>query len=421
MSDNRLLLILASLAVSMASPAPAQSVSAPQRAPNVCTSVAEPAEAARCDQAIATETDLMRKRDLRFSRAYANNEREHYEDALSDLNTILATSPDDISALHERAYTLNSIARYHEAEVDLDRLVQLQPGETTHYQERAFARFHQANFDGALADRTMVVSLEPNDAGALVGRAEAEMWLGRFEDARRDLQTASGAARQNDEHVRQDADRVQRQLALWTTTSGNDVGQTCNMARLQDGVPQGYLGDCTVAFLHARTNAQRAEALTNRAQAWDLVLQEREGPFLIDLEIAAALDPGNWMWHANLGGLLVSMNHSWAARLECDRSITLEPNNNWTAYACRGAANYNLGDFTSAFADSRRSYEIQPNVVALMTLGDLALNQHHDTNAARTYWMAAYHLGVHDDGLIARLRSVGVTDPVHAEPPQAHP
>ena len=413
--------LLTLLALSVATPVLAQSASA-QRAANECTSIEAPADAARCDRAIAAETDAQRVQELRYSRAYANNEREHYDEALNDLNAILAASPDDTHALHERAYTLNSIVRYREAEADLDRLVHLQADGATHYEERAFSRFYQANFEGVLADRSMVVSLSRNNARAFVARAEAEMWLGRFDDARRDLQAASALlAQQKDEDVSQYADRVQRELALWTTTSGNDAGRSCDMARLQNNVPQGYIGDCTVVFLHAATAAAKAEALTNRAQAWALVLQEREGPFLTDFQIAVALDPDNWMWHANLGGLLVSMNHSWAARLECDRSISLEGNDNWAAYACRGAANYNLGDFRAAFADSRRSVEIRPNIVALMTLGDLALNQLHDPNAARSYWMGAYHLGVHDDGLVARLRSVGVTDPEREEPSPTRP
>ena len=62
---------------------------------------------------------------------------------------------------------------------------------------------------------------------------------------------------------------------------------------------------------------------------------------------------------------------------------------------------------------------MQPNELALTVLGDLALNDLHDAKAAKEYWMGAYHLGDHDDGLMARLKSVGVDDP--AKEPQDPP
>ena len=63
-----------------------------------------------------------------------------------------------------------------------------------------------------------------------------------------------------------------------------------------------------------------------------------------------------------------------------------------------------------AFLDAKKSFEIKPNQGALTVLGDL-FKDRNDEAAAKLYWMGAYQLGSRDDGLLARLKSVGVEHP----------
>jgi hypothetical protein len=175
------------------------------------------------------------------------------------------------------------------------------------------------------------------------------------------------------------------------------------------------VGDCTRAFLLARSNKDKADALTIRAIAW-LVGQQDSSGRITDLQVAAALDPDNGDRHTNLGGAYVQEHHSWAGRKELDRAIALKPS--FMAYAERAAARYNLHDADGAFADAKASYDMRPNDLALTVLGDLAFD-HHDAKAAKAYWLGAYHLGARDDDLVARLKQVGVEDP--AREPQAAP
>ena len=129
---------------------------------------------------------------------------------------------------------------------------------------------------------------------------------------------------------------------------------------------------------------------------------------MTDKKIAVALEPGNLDWHSNLGFAFVDSHHSWAARREFDRALARKES--WTALAGRSAAKYNLGDKNGAFADAKRSFEIRPNEVALIVLGDLAFERDNRASA-KLYWMGAYHLGSRDDGTIERLISVGVDHP----------
>jgi hypothetical protein len=82
----------------------------------------------------------------------------------------------------------------------------------------------------------------------------------------------------------------------------------------------------------------------------------------------------------------------------------------WPALAQRAAAKHNLQDSEGAFADARRSFEIEPNEVALLVLGDLS-KERGDVASAKLYWMGAWRLGSRDDGIVERLKSVGVDHP----------
>ena len=79
-------------------------------------------------------------------------------------------------------------------------------------------------------------------------------------------------------------------------------------------------------------------------------------------------------------------------------------------FAGRASARYNLDRKEEAFADAKKSFEMHPNELALTVLGDLA-HDRKDDKSAKLYWMGAYHLGDRDDGLIQRLKSVGVDHP----------
>lgn len=124
--------------------------------------------------------------------------------------------------------------------------------------------------------------------------------------------------------------------------------------------------------------------------------------------MAVALEPGNADWHANLGGSYVMVRRSWAGRRALDRSLAIKES--WPALAQRAAARYNLRDPEDALADARRSFELYPNEVALIVLGDLSRDG-GDRASAKLYWMGAYHLGSRDDGTIARLKSIGIDRP----------
>jgi tetratricopeptide (TPR) repeat protein len=360
-----------------------------------------------CDAAIAAATEPRLKAELLFRRAYGHNETQDYFEAERALQEATRLDPDNVRAWHELSYTENSLGNYPPAEQAADRAIALQPDFAAHYQERAMARHFRGNFEGAYADRDRVARLAPEDPGHAIGRALEGLWLGRFDAAAADLDAAAAHPLQDND--RQALEHARALLRLWRTRSGaTDPGAACAWPRDNaDLLRPGFIGDCSAAFLAETRPAKRAEFLTYRSLAWLSAAQDRQAS-IADRAVAVALDPENPDMHANFAFASLDSHHSWAAAREFDRALAIRES--WAALAGRASAKYNLHDPQGAFADARRSFELHPNELALTVLGDL-LHDRGDDASAKLYWMGAYHLGDRDDGLIARLRAIGVQHP----------
>ncbi len=354
-----------------------------------------------CNQAIARETDPGAKSVLLFRRAFiedAPGDFSKYGAALDDLGLAIKLFPGNWPALRERAYIYVEYGRWSEALADLDAQIALFPKDAAGYRERAIPRFKLGDLQGAYDDRDADIRLGGEDSAGLLARARAAMWLGRFDDASRDI-AAAGAS--------EDATKLQHMLTLWTTTSGPDAAKKCVFDE-KLGDDKNLIGDCTRAFLDAKKPAEQSGALTTRAQAW-LVLQHDEGASILDREIAVGLDPTNAGALSNLGFTYMQSRHSTAAAAMFDRSIAIAPA--FYNYAGRAAARFNLADLDGAEADARKSNEFRRNDIALTILGDVAFARTKTYDKAKDFWIAAYDLGGRDDGLIGRLKDAGVPIP----------
>ncbi|MBV9931766.1 MAG: hypothetical protein JO013_12590 [Alphaproteobacteria bacterium] len=369
-----------------------------------------PSEATACDAAIAGEKDGRIVARLLVARAYRRNEVGEYDAALRDLDAAVAADPAYATGWHERSYTHSELRDFVRAVADSDEDVKLRPNDPNAYRERAFARHGLGDLKGAWEDRAKVVALEPQSPGARAARGKAALWLGRFDEARADTEAALALAEKAGSA--KDAAEARAQLEtikLWTTRSGAASPEAACRAAAKRGHfdEKGLIGDCTAAYLAAKSPRAKAELLTFRAFA-QIVVANDPGAAIPDEAMAVALDPDHPEWHANLGGSYVRVRHSWAGRRELDVAIRLK--DGWMARAERAVARYNLRDFEGSFEDAKKSFEERPNEVALTVLGDLA-HDRHDEKSAKLYWMGAWHLGDRDDGLRERLKALGVADP----------
>jgi tetratricopeptide (TPR) repeat protein len=367
-------------------------------------------DATACDASLAAARDPKLKSRLLLRRAYALNEKARYEAALADLDAAVAADPAYGMAWHERAYTHSELREFDKAAADADRDVAVRPDSADAYRERAFARHGLGDFKGDFDDRSKVVALSPGNPSALLARGRAALWIGRADDARADTAKALALAEKAGEAAVADASRSQQALiARWTARSpAASPAAACRAAAKANRLDApNLIGDCTAAFLAAATPHDRAELLALRALAW-LVAAQDQVSSVDDTAMTVALEPGNAQWHANLGGMYLMVHHSWAARRELDIAIRLH--DGWMARGQRAAARYNLQDYDGAFADAKRSVEMEPNEVALTVLGQLA-HDRGDDKSAKLFWMSAWHLGSHDADLLAKLKEIGVADP----------
>jgi tetratricopeptide (TPR) repeat protein len=364
-----------------------------------------------CDKAIEDEQDGKSKAVLLLRRAYARNDAGRFALALTDLDEAVRLDGENWAALHERGYTLNSLGRYRDAVAALDAAARISPDDAAIYQERAYAKFLAADFDGAIGDWTKKMSLSPATAGDHWARGRAHLWLGHYAEATAEFDAGLELARKaNDATATADLETMKKLADLWRKTSPGEAPEKgCALKEMADVDTAGRLaGDCTAAFFKRKTGKARAEALTVRSVALVVAMQDPKAG-TTDRQIAAALDPANADMQANLGYAYVEAGKPLAAVTAFDRAIAIKPSA--FAYAGRASARYALKDFGAAEADAKKSVDTQPNEIALMLLGDLALETRADETAAKAYWMAAYRLGSRDDRLIARLTRVGVADP----------
>jgi tetratricopeptide (TPR) repeat protein len=202
---------------------------------------------------------------------------------------------------------------------------------------------------------------------------------------------------------------------VWSQTSTKGAAACGDAEKAGDFKRTNLVGDCTRAFLEATKDEERADALTNRSMAW-LMSKADEDAATDDNVVAAGIFPSADNL-SNLGFGYIRAHHSTAAKWVFDKSIALKPS--FVNYSGRASARFNVGDIEGAFEDAKKSNDLQPNDVALTVLGDCFHAKYKSFDKAKVFWIAAYHLGDRDDGLIQRLKDAGVPIPPPDDPAPA--
>ena len=363
------------------------------------------ADAGHCAAAIAAARPGQRAR-LLYDRAFAHNDLGDRGAALVDLDRALAVDPANRAARRERAYSRDLIGDYAGARADLDRALTLGGEPVTLFKERAIALHGLGDVAGALADRARVVALIPHDAVALAERGAEYLWAGRFAEAEADFDHADKLAA--DEEARGRIAALRTRLADWRDGAAPDADAACRAAgKARHFGAEHLVATCSAAFLAAGAPADRAELLDIRARAWST--SGDADAARADWQMAAAIAPDDARWSADLGFAEVAAGQHGAAKRAFDRALAVAPDNA-AALAGRAAAYYSLHAMRAAFADAKGSMTLHVTAAAFIVLGDIALDR-HDTEAAKDYWMQAYHLGEHSEELMVRLEDAGIDEP----------
>ena len=363
-----------------------------------------------CEPELAAMPSDEDRADLLFRLAYAMNEDRAALGALEQLQRVVALAPENANYWHELGYTQGDLGMHDQALASLDRALAIDTQHANALNERGWVRQTLGDFAGANDDYDRLFTVGPDEPGARMAYARNLVWLGRLDEAETALDRLADNA-----NFRGEVDEQRRLIErIRNYRPEGDPATLCEItAGTADKERAEVLFDaCTRAFLDSDEAEKRADFLTVRATARQVIEQSLEAGY-DDLRVAAGIDPGHGRRFVNTGFSLLQRRHSWAARNEFKRALELGlPQDQMTAIALAGRAqaNYNLGEFNAAFADAKASFETEPTAPALMVLGDLAFDR-SDHDSARLYYMGAYHLGSRDDYLTGRLREVGVDDP----------
>ena len=70
-----------------------------------------------------------------------------------------------------------------------------------------------------------------------------------------------------------------------------------------------------------------------------------------------------------------------------------------------------MHDLDGAWADTKKSFEMEPNFLALWIAGNIVYARTKSTDEAKKYWIWAWHMGGRDDRLVDKLKKAGVPIP----------
>ncbi|MFC8193922.1 tetratricopeptide repeat protein [Streptomyces sp. NPDC057298] len=139
--------------------------------------------------------DLDRAVELEPATAWVRCERGailrivgRHASALADFDRAIELDPGYGRAYSGRGATLGNMGRYPEALSDLNRAVELLPLDGWPLSRRCWVQIKLGAHECALADANHALALAPGDVSTLMHRAEALHGLGRFSEARADLE-----------------------------------------------------------------------------------------------------------------------------------------------------------------------------------------------------------------------------------------
>lgn len=143
------------------------------------------------DQFLRDDTYPVVVADVRYLRAQSLSALGKNQQALADLDSVLAFDKTDEKALSRRAELVLRMGKVSDAINDYTRAIESNSTDWKKLKERADAYLHLGRNQEALADLTKIISLNNKDPGAYLLRAVAFQSIGDFQRAADDFSTVT--------------------------------------------------------------------------------------------------------------------------------------------------------------------------------------------------------------------------------------
>lgn len=256
---------------------------------------------ADADEAIRLQPDLA---GAYLMRSDAHKWKKEYELAIADAGEAIRLKPDDIWGYHRRGDAYDKSGDYDRAIADYSEAIRLKPDSAASYTARGWVYNHKGDQDRAIADHERAVRLDPKAATNIVAHAMSRADAGEYAEAIAEL----------NEEIRENP------KDFW-----NYMGRSYVYAKKKDYI--NAIADRT-QVIRLKPEADFADYF-NRA-AYYFAARDADGA-IADIDKALKLKP-------------------------------LAPEYLASAYATRGNAYRNKGDFEHALSDYDEAFRIAPDL-----------------------------------------------------------
>jgi tetratricopeptide (TPR) repeat protein len=145
-------------------------------------------EKALADFTAAIELDG-KNPEHRLARADFYNSQKKYDEAVADIDAVIAEHPDVAGSYLVKATLLREQEKYDDALAALDKAAELAPAAPGIYQQRGELYRMKGDFPAAIEQFTKVLNMQPNLVLPLIHRSEAYLNNKQYDEALADIET----------------------------------------------------------------------------------------------------------------------------------------------------------------------------------------------------------------------------------------
>lgn len=300
---------------------------------------------------------------IRSTRALRANQPQ---EALRDLNLLLARHPNHLEGRAARAQLLLNQGRPADAAQDLTRILQIEPGNLDALRSRGQALFQLGQAEAAIADWTAALKLKPDHLETRIRRGQALFGMGRWEDSLIDFDQIL-TQRNDDVEITRQRGLARFNLERWELAA-TDFTRVLTL-RAADGVARHRRADCFYylgkyeqaladyeAFL--RNQPRDAAALLSKGRTLDLLDRPEQAVAAFNRVIEQS--PSDFQAHLYRANALCKMDRLSEALRDVSFAMQIGPADSVYALFARGRIHAAMERYGDAQTDYTRVTELAP-------------------------------------------------------------
>ncbi len=314
-------------------------------------------------------TSFSQTADERLTRVNEAITKKNYDGALTDINEVLRTQPNNARAFYLRGIINYGQKKYDQAIADETKAIELNPNSAEYYYKRGFIYRIKPNHDykSAIADLNRALEIVPNYLNAYLERGTTNYEMENWSAAESDYTQAikNGGSAYNDrgeanlklENYAQAVADFRKAFELYPTS--NDVKMNLDLALILQKrySPQTALADTA-------TSEELGRRASNESD------NKEYDSAITDLNEVIRLEPNSSFAYGLRAFCLIMTGEYEKAIADDTKAVALNPNYA-DGYFNRAIANERLKRYENAIDDFQQSLDLAPSNKVQEALGEL--------------------------------------------------